>query len=144
MGQANSKHFMVSYRKFDFNRDYDTILSWWEKHCGFAPKPDHLSQNGIIVEANGMPICAGFLYQTDSAICVFEFVVCNPDAPKSAREEGLKALITAIQCSAYAMGYKLIYTSINIQAYIRKLKNAGFIELNTGMSHLFCSLEDEE
>lgn len=124
-------------RKFDFNKDYGTISTWWERHGSHTPKKEHLSKTGIIVEIDSTPICAGFLYNTDSKICVFEFVVSNPDADKQDRKLALELLIKKIKNKAIKRGYSLIYTSINIPAYIAKLKDAGFIEVDTNQTHMF-------
>jgi len=128
---------MVEARKFDLSSDYDILFKWWRAHGSFPPKPEHLSPNGIVVEVDGIPVAAGFLYRTDSKICVFEFVVSDPEASKVNRHNALKTLIKIIQEVAKDLGYTLIYTSINIEAYIRKLKDAGFIEADRNQVHMF-------
>jgi len=132
---------MIEARKFDLSKDYGTICSWWQKHDSYAPMPDHLPPTGIIVENAKSPICAGFLYNTDSKICVFEFVVSNPEVSKEDRDKCLKLLIETIQEIAKELEYTLIYTSINIEAYIKKLKSAGFIEVDKNQTHMFFKME---
>lgn len=131
---------MVEARSFDLSTDYDIISGWWGQHGSFAPKPEHLSPTGIMVSVDEDPVCAGFLYNTDSKICVFEFVVSNPKSPKKDRNAALEHLIDMIKLIAKDRGYSLIYTSINIQAYIKKLTNAGFLEADKNQTHLFCEL----
>lgn len=132
---------MVSVRKFDLSRDYDILSEWWQAHGSFPPKPEHLSSTGIVVEAEDKPVCAGFLYQTDSKICVFEFVVSDPKADKQIRSDALKHLIQTIKSIAKEGEYTLIYTSIKIDAYINKLKDAGFIKADVNQTHMFCEIE---
>lgn len=138
MGQKKFKCIMV--RVFDFDKDYDILTTWWNAHGSRPPRPEHLSNTGIIVEVGGNPVCAGFLYNTDSKICVFEFVVSDPEASKKDRSSALPALIEEIKLIARSRGYTLIYTSIAIKAYIKRLKAAGFIEVNQNQSHLFFSI----
>ena len=128
---------MVTVRGFKYSDDYDTISTWWKKHGSFAPKKPHLSDNGFIVYVDDSPICAGWVYNTDSAICVFEFVVSNPDATKEDRDLGLRQLIEYVKAWSEFKGYDLIYTSINISAYINKLKDSGFIEVDKNQTHMF-------
>lgn len=123
-------------RYFDFAKDYATIQEWWRKHGSFAPKPEHLSTTGFLIETD-KPLCAGFLYKTDSKICVFEFVVSNPDAEKNERQTALDFLIEAVKSWAREQGFSLIYTSVKIPSYVRKLAEHGFIEADTNQTHMF-------
>jgi len=134
---------MVVARAFDLSKDYDILSSWWKAHQSFPPKREHLSNTGIVVEIEGKPVCAGFLYNTDSKICVFEFVVSDPFAKKQIRCDALNLLIETIKNIAKAREYSLIYTSINIDAYIKKLKESGFIVADRGQVHMFYEVENE-
>ena len=131
-------------RIFNLLEDYKLLESWWDAHGSYPPKPEHLSETGIIVEDNEQPICAGFLYQTDSKICVFEFVVSNPKAAKDKRNDALKRLIEVIQNLAEKLDYSLVYTSINVKHYINKLLNAGFMVMDKGQTHLFYEVTNNE
>lgn len=138
MGQKDIKHQLV-VRPFDFSRDYDTISQWWEEHNSFAPKPEHLSTTGIIVEAD-IPLCAGWLYKTDSKICVFEFVVSNPKADKEIRDASLELLIESIKKISKEQGYKLIYSSVKGLRYIMRLQQQGFVVVDEHQTHCFCEV----
>lgn len=128
---------MVISRTFDLSKDYDILSKWWSAHGSFPPKPEHLSHTGIVVEVEKKPVCAGFLYDTDSKICVFEFVVSDPSAKKQIRCDALNLLIETIKDIAEAREYSLIYTSVKIEAYIKKLKEAGFIVADRNQTHVF-------
>lgn len=143
MGQEGIRRSMVRARNIDLSKDYDTICAWWTAHGSFPPKPEHLAPIGVMVEIDRKPVCAGFLYNTDSKICVFEFVVSNPEASKKDRDECLRHLIDRIKGLAKELGYTLIYTSVNIEAYISKLKDAGFIEADKNQVHMFYEVKDE-
>lgn len=131
---------MVRIRSFNFETDYDTIKEWWNKHGSFAPRKEQLPKHGLVVVDGRKPICAGFLYNTDSSICVFEFVISDPEAEKKLRDKSLRKLIDSIKSLSKKLDYNLIYTSINIEAYIRKLKDSGFIEVDKNQTHMFCEL----
>jgi len=135
MGQADIKCGLVT-RGFEFETDYAIISAWWEQHGSFAPRPQHLSSTGLIIEAD-IPLCAGWLYNTDSKICVFEFVVCNPNADKSLRDAALTLLIEEIKALSSQRGYELIYSSVKGERYINRLEAAGFIITDSGQTHCF-------
>lgn len=117
-------------------KDYPIVESWWEKHGAFPLSLEYYSKTGIIVEGT-VPLCAGWLYDTDSAICVFEFVVCNPDAPREERNKGLNELIKHIIKLAQKRNYKLIYSSVKGEKYIKRLMEQGFVEVDKEQTHCF-------
>jgi hypothetical protein len=139
MGQANAEHIVVDFfqRDFTFERDYDIIHAWWNAHGSFPPKPEHLPSTGIVIEADREPVCAGFLYQTDSAICVFEFVVSDPNAEKAIRDAALSFLIQAAKEWAKSLGFTLIYSSVKGLKYISRLEKEGFIKADEDQVHMF-------
>ena len=137
MGSEDFRYGMVKAKRFDLSKHYDIIQQWWINHGSFPPEPEHLAPIGVMVEVEGKPICAGFLYNTDSKICVFEFVVCDPFASKNNRSKGLRHLIKRIKNLAEELDYSLIYTSVGIQPYIKKLKEADFKEIDTNQTHMF-------
>ena len=129
--------------RFFHKKDYPTIWGWWRKHDSFAPLEEHLPPTGLVAHKDKEGIAAGFLYKTDSSICVFEFAVCNPEASKEDRDIGLDLIIKkAIEWSK-TNNYTLIYTSISIQKYINRLKDNGFIEVDKNQTHMFKGIENE-
>lgn len=131
----------LSTRPFELCRDYDMLQEWWLAHASYPPRPEHLSTTGIIVEADNRPVCAGWLYKTDSKICVFEFVVCDPFAEKETRDAALTLLIETIKNIASENGDSLIYTSVGSQKYINRLTSSGFIIADKGQTHCFCEVK---
>ena len=138
MGQASIRCGLVT-RLFDLDKDYAIIQEWWKQHGSFAPKPQHLSSTGLIIEADN-PLCAGWLYNTDSKICVFEFVVSNPNVSKDLRDAALTLLIQEIKKLASNRGYELIYSSVKGMKYINRLLAAGFIIADEEQVHCFCEV----
>lgn len=135
MGPENSGYRLVT-RPFELAKDYAIIEAWWKLHGSFAPRPQHLSSTGIIIEADS-PLCAGWLYNTDSKICVFEFVVSNPNVSKDLRDAALTLLIEEIKKIASHRGYELIYSSVRGLKYIARLQAAGFVVADEGQTHCF-------
>lgn len=140
MGSKNSECRLVT-RAFDLSKDYGIIQEWWKQHGSFAPKPEHLSSTGLLIEADD-PLCAGWLYNTDSKICVFEFVVSNPNVNKDLRDAALTLLIEEIKKLACQRGYELIYSSVKGIKYISRLQAAGFVIADEDQTHCFCEAQN--
>lgn len=127
----------LSRKNFSLLTDYAIIEGWWNAQGSYPPKPEQLPSTGFIVEESGTPVCAGFLYRTDSSICVFEFVVSNPEATKEQRDTALSYLIESAKEWAESEGFNLIYTSVGIPKYVSRLKYSGFVEADREQTHLF-------
>ena len=132
---------MVSRRRFNLEKDYDIIGRWWRKHGSYIPAPEYLSQTGLIIEIDNEPVAAGFLYKTDSAICVFEWVVVNPETEKESRDKALDYLIeSAIEWSEKA-GFKVIYSSLKEKKFIKRLEAKSFVKCDENQTHMFYGVE---
>ena len=63
--------------------DWETLVAWWSVWPDWvAPTKSFLPENGtggLMVEKDGTPIVAGFIYETNSDGVLFEWVVSNPD-----------------------------------------------------------------
>ena len=75
--------------------DYETLKDWWGFWRFPAPSIPSLPQyqqgsfNGLIASHNGKDLAAGFLYETNSAMCWIEYIVTNPKTSSEEREEAI-------------------------------------------------------
>jgi hypothetical protein len=93
--------------------DWETLVKWWLawKDWGVNPSKDMLSQNGtggLLIEKNGVPIMAGFLYFTNSKVAWMEWIVSDPEYKEKDRVEALKLLINSLENIAKESGMKII------------------------------------
>ncbi len=63
--------------------DFTYLMKWWEsyEHCD-VPTSDLLPNgglNGLVVEKEGKPIIASFMYLTNSTMGYLDFLISNPD-----------------------------------------------------------------
>jgi len=98
----------MDIRSFNKQKDFKTLCSWWDDWGLFKHHQDGLSENGIIVSKNGVDICSGFVYSTDSHIAWIEFVTMNKNTTKKQREGVLEKLMDALVDKAKSMGFRLI------------------------------------
>lgn len=121
---------------FDKGQHYKEICSWWLGHKWPCIPLESLSQTGMVAFIDGRPICAVWLYKTDSNLCWMEWMISNPSSSKKEREIALPALISHCALKAMHLGFKHIFTSTRVQRYIKRLQLAGFIVNDAGMTNL--------
>jgi hypothetical protein len=104
-------------RNWDRDKDYDTLVKWWTQwEFGTVPK-ECLPPDGIIVEVDGKPVCAGGLYVCDgTAFGFMEWIVTDKEAEPRNVHKCLKLCIDSIMKLAKDKGMKLVYTVTKEQA----------------------------
>lgn len=112
--------------------DYDTILTkWWKDWRWTAPSKELLPDNGeggFIVYDGDVPVCAGFIYNTNSGIAWCEFVVSNFDyKDKKKKKECLQLLISSISNMAKSMGKKFMYSLLKSKTLIDIYEEDGYV-----------------
>lgn len=93
--------------------DYETICGWWKWwRWPVLPKdmlPDN-GKSGFMVEKNGMPIVACFLFLTNSKGAKLEWVISNPEYRKNDRKTAIEMLINGAENICKDLGYKYIFS----------------------------------
>ena len=98
-------------RDWDLDKDYPYLVNWWKQHeFGTVPKKC-LPPDGIIVEENNIPICAGGLYRcVGSNFSVMEWIVADKTANIKSIHKGLNICITEIFKLAKKYNMELVYS----------------------------------
>ena len=98
-------------RNWNLDKDYPYLVNWWKQHeFGIVPKKC-LPPDGIIVEENNIPICAGGLYIcVNSNFSVMEWIVADKTASIKNIHKGLNLCITEIFKLAKKYNMELIYS----------------------------------
>ena len=104
-------------RHWDRDKDYDTLVKWWDQwEFGVVPK-ECLPPDGIVVEIDGKPICAGGLYiGMGTQFAFMEWIVTDKSADARTVHRSLKLCIDSIMELAKKRGIKLVYTATKEQA----------------------------
>jgi len=107
--------------------DWSTLEKWWRYWLNSdAPPKDYLPDNGtsgIIIEDNGQPVVAGFIYQTNSKLAILEGLISNPKyRGKKNRDKAIEVLIACLQDAVKLMGYKYIFVMTDNKKIIENLK----------------------
>lgn len=121
------------YTKFD----QEMVNSWWKHHKSDLLPEDLLSSNGRVVELEGVPICAGWLYQTDSSFSVLEWITANPEVKdREVRDGALDFLLTDMKSLARELGCRVIFSSLRLPCLIKRYLDHGFIVGDENMTNL--------
>ena len=94
--------------------DYDNILlKWWKDWRWTAPPKDFLpddGEGGFIVYDNDIPVCAGYIYITNSKVGWCDWIISNFNyKDKTNRKEALDELIKILK---FAFGCSVLNFAI--------------------------------
>lgn len=113
--------------------DYDkTLRQWWFDWRWTPPSRDFLPENGkggFIVYDGETPVCAGFMYETNSKAVWCDWIISNIKyKDRNNRKEALSLLIKRISEEAKELDKKYIYALIKNKPLINVYKKQGFVE----------------
>jgi hypothetical protein len=84
-------------------------------------------KGGVMISKDGVEICAGFVYFTNSKTAWIEFIVSNFHYRENDRHEALEFLINVlIEMIKENGNFKYIYTSLKSKSLIDRYSNCGF------------------
>jgi|TARA_R110000803_G_scaffold105384_2_gene173587 hypothetical protein len=122
--------------------DYDDILvQWWKDWRWTPPKKDFLPEMGYMVYYNDEPICAAYLYITNSKVVLLEFIISNfKFKDKLIRKEALLMLIQTVTSLAEGLGKKYVYSLLKSKSLIEIYSDLGFVKGDTNSQEMLKKL----
>lgn len=125
--------------------DYDDILvGWWHDWGWEPPTRDFLPQNGvggIMVMDDDVPVCAGFIYATNSAVSWVDWIISNKKyRTKPNRTVALKVLIESLTSVSKSSGNKFAYALIKHPRLIKLYEDSGYIKGDSYTSEMIKAL----
>lgn len=108
--------------------DYEEILVKWWSDWGFEVIPkDFLSDYGLIVYDNDVPVCAGFIYVTNSSVALVNWIISNKEyRKKPERNIALDMLIEKLTYLCKEGGFKYVFVNNNNKLLIERFVNHGY------------------
>ena len=94
-------------------KDYDLLVSWWKDWGWDAVPKDMLPSNGddgIMLEKDGEPIIAGFVYFGYDSIAWLDYIVADKNASRITRAKSLIYLLEVVEELVKKAGKKYIIT----------------------------------
>ena len=113
--------------------DYEDILVGWWKDWGWQPPqkdflPDD-GKGGIIVYDDDVPICAGYMYLTNSRVGWVDWIISNRNyTNKELRKDALELLVSRLTDICGVAGCKYVYALIKNQSLMNTYVNLGYIK----------------
>lgn len=126
----------VRVDRFEANKHYDTVKAWWAEQQWPTIPLSHLSEQGFVSYVDDVPAAAGWLYMTDSAFAIFEFLVANPEVRREPRAKAIEALIEKVKANADGLGFTSIFMSVTNQSLVKRLEARGFKVTDKNMTNL--------
>jgi len=113
--------------------DYQEILvEWWKQWNWEPPSKDFLpddGKGGVIVYDGDTPICAGFIYVTNSKVAWVDWIISNKEyRVKDKRREAIKLLIESLTNICKQTGSKYGYALIKNKSLIKTYTDQGWSE----------------
>src|ERR1700677_5048562 len=116
----------MNIRKIDLNKDYETLNKWLVGHNKPILSQDLYSDSGFMVNE----LVAGFLYKTNSSICLVENFVSDPASEKNERRRAINTLFETIIKEAKDLKFKMIFTAVELNSLHKNLIDIGFVDLH--------------
>lgn len=114
-------------------KDYNNILiNWWKAWRWTPPPKDFLPDNGkggFIVFDKDIPVCAGYMYVTNSKVGWCDWVVSNFDyKDREKRKKALSLLVEVLSHTLKLSGCKYGYALLKSDSLIEVYENNGYIK----------------
>ena len=113
--------------------DYsDILVGWWGQWDWEPPQRDFLpddGKGGIIVYDDDIPVCAGFMYLTNSKVAWVDWIVSNKEyTKKPQRKDAIKLLVSALTDICRNAGSKYSYALIKNMSLVTVYEELGYIK----------------
>lgn len=120
----------LTIRQLNENDYQETLVNWWKDWGWTAPEKDFLPDNGMggyIVYDGETPICAGFIYVTNSRVAWVDWIISNKNyREKEKRREAIKTLIESLTNISKMSGSKYAYALIKNKSLIQTYEDLGY------------------
>lgn len=139
---------MIKVEAFEVARHYKEIESWWKTQGWDALPPQMLPFGYVALRENlggrEEMLAAAFVIGTDGALHVMEWIVGNPSVSYEERGLGIDAVVSACLNHCKERGASAVITTTKHERLIERYKKMGFLETDTGMTHLVIPLYKKE
>ena len=125
--------------------DYDNILvDWWKDWGWESPPKSFLPENGtggFMVYDEDIPVCAGFIYRTNSEVCWVDWIISNKNYRKKPnRSMAIELLINTLTKICKMNGASIAYALIKHRGLIDVYKKLGYVEGDSYSSEMIKKL----
>ncbi len=134
----------LTIRQLNENDYQDILVDWWEVWGWKAPERDFLpddGKGGYIVYDGEIPVCAGFIYVTNSRVAWVDWIISNQEyREKGKRREAIKMLIESLTNLSEMSGSKYAYALIKNNSLIKTYEDLGYVKGDSYTSEMIKKL----
>lgn len=114
------------------SEDYDaTLVDWWGSWGWDAPPKDFLPDNGtggMMILDGDIPICAGFIYVTNSSVAWIDWIVSSKTyRKKPERSDAVVLLVDTLTQLAKNSGASYCYALIKHKGLMQTYEKLGYV-----------------
>jgi hypothetical protein len=120
----------LTIRQLNENDYQDILVDWWKQWGWTAPEKDFLPDDGMggyIVYDEEIPICAGFIYVTNSRVAWVDWIISNKEY-RGKRKEAITMLIETLTNLSKMSGSKYAYALIKNNSLIKTYEDLGYVK----------------
>jgi hypothetical protein len=120
----------LTIRQLNDNDYQDILVDWWKQWGWTAPEKDFLPDNGMggyIVYDADIPVCAGFVYVTNSRVAWVDWIISNKEY-KGKRREAITMLVDTLTNLSRMSGSKYAYALIKNDSLIKTYESLGYVK----------------
>jgi hypothetical protein len=120
----------LTIRQLNENDYQDILVDWWKQWGWTAPEKDFLPDDGMggyIVYDEEIPICAGFIYVTNSRVAWVDWIISNKEY-RGKRKEAITMLIETLTNLSKMSGSKYAYALIKNDSLIKTYEDLGYVK----------------
>lgn len=103
--------------------DLPEVAGWYAARALRAPTADMLPDCGVIVQG----VAAGWLYGTDSAVCLLDGYITNPAASPEDRNAALDAITGELLAAARGRGFRHVIAYTGTPSIEARAISHGFL-----------------
>ncbi len=119
-------------RKLNSTDYEDTLVDWWKDWGWEPPAKDFLpdeGEGGLLVLDNDVPVCAGFIYITNSKVAWVDWIISNKKYTKKKRKHhAVQKLVETLTNTCKNNGNKYTYALIKHDGLINTYEKLGYIK----------------
>jgi len=121
--------------------DYDTILVQWWRNWGWEPIDKEFlpedGKGGLMVLDDEEPVCAGFMYATNSKVAWVDWIVSSDTyRKKPERSEAIKLLVETLTNICRNTGHKYSYALIKHPGLSELYEELGYVKGDKQVSEM--------
>lgn len=128
----------MEIRKLNANDYEDILVDWWKDWGWTPPQKDFLPEDGtggLIVYDGDTPVCAGFIYITNSSVCWVDWIISNKKH-KENRRDAINLLIESLTNIGKLSGSKYAYALIKNNSLIKTYESFGYTKADSYTSEM--------